>query len=77
MIVSILDLCTLTYLEILLLFHSDNKDGLAVNSFPGIFQTTSSDPYILLSRNLMEGIMDPKVKVKGQILNLLVNVSPP
>ena len=58
-------------LEMLLLFHSDIKGGLAVNSLLGSFQTTSSNPYILLSRNLMGGIMDPKVKVKGQILKFL------
>ena len=35
----------------------DIKDGHALNSLLRIFQTTSSNPYILLSRNLMEGIM--------------------
>ena len=43
----------------LLLFHSDIKDGHAMNNLLGIFQTTSSNPYILLRRNLMECIMQP------------------
>ena len=38
-------------------FQSDAKNGHALNSHLGIFQTTSSNLYILLSRNLMEGIM--------------------
>ena len=64
-------------LEMLLLFHSDVKGGLALNSLLGFFRIISSNPYILLSRNVMGGIMDPKVKVKGQIFNFLVNASPP
>ena len=42
-------------LEMLLSFHSDTKDGHALNSLLGLFHTTSSKPYITLSRNLMEG----------------------
>ena len=47
------------YLKMLLLFHSDIKDGHALNNLLGIFQTISSNPYILLSRNLMGCIMQP------------------
>ena len=38
-------------------FHSDTKDGHALNSLLGNFQTTSSNLYIILSRNLLGCIM--------------------
>ena len=43
--------------EMLLSFHSDTNDGHALNSFLGIFQTTSSNSYILFNRNLRGGIV--------------------
>ena len=54
----------------LLLFLSDIQDGHALNSLLGIFQTTPSNPYILLSRNLMGCIMQPGDSEKdGQEVN--------
>ena len=41
----------------LLTFLSDTRDDHAVNSLLGNFQTTSSNTYFLLSRNLVGGIM--------------------
>ena len=40
--------------EMLFSFHLDTKDGHALNSLFGIFQTSYSNPYIHLSRYLME-----------------------
>ena len=39
--------------EMLLSFHSDTNDGHALNSFLGSLQTTSSNPYFLLSIKAM------------------------
>ena len=38
------------------ILHLHIKDGHALNSHFGILQPTSSKPYILLSRNFMEGL---------------------
>ena len=43
--------------KMLLSFLSDTNDWHALNSLLGIFQTTSSNSHILLSRNLMGGII--------------------
>ena len=43
--------------KMLLSFLSDTNDWHALNSLLGIFQTTSSNPHILYSRNLMGGII--------------------
>ena len=42
--------------ELLKSFHSDIKDGHALNSHLEILQTSSSKPYVLLGKALMVGI---------------------